>query len=230
MVITMNKIIKSNTRGSLVVISGPSGSGKDSICERLREYNDNFWVSVSCTTRKPRKGEEEGINYYFIDKETFEKKIENEEFLEYALYNNDYYGTPKEKIIDYLNKGIDVFLVIEVQGALKIKHEVPDALFIFIMPPTMKDIILRLKKRGTESNDKIIERFKKAYKEINEVAKYNYVIVNDDLDEATKKLNSILISQKCMVSRIEDVCLNNLEEEIHELLIDDKVFDNNNLY
>lgn len=230
MVITMNKIIKSNTRGSLVVISGPSGSGKDSICERLREYNDNFWVSVSCTTRKPRKGEEEGINYYFIDKETFEKKIGNEEFLEYALYNDDYYGTPKEKITDYLNKGIDVFLVIEVQGALKIKQEVPDALFIFIMPPTMKDIILRLKKRGTESNDKIIERFKKAYKEINEVAKYNYVIVNDDLDEATKKLNSILISQKCMVSRIEDVYLNNLEEEIHELLIDDKVFDNNNLY
>lgn len=228
--ITMNKIIKSNTRGSLVVISGPSGSGKDSICERLREYNDNFLVSVSCTTRKPRKGEEEGINYYFIDKETFKKKIENEEFLEYALYNDDYYGTPKEKITDYLNKGIDVFLVIEVQGALKIKQEVPDALFIFIMPPTMKDIILRLKKRGTESNDKIIERFKKAYKEINEVAKYNYVIVNDDLDEATKKLNSILISQKCMVSRIEDVYLNNLEEEIHELLIDDKVFDNNNLY
>ena len=228
--ITMNKIIKSNTRGSLVVISGPSGSGKDSICERLREYNDNFWVSVSCTTRKPRNGEEEGINYYFIDKETFEKKIENEEFLEYALYNDDYYGTPKEKITDYLDKGIDVFLVIEVQGALKIKREVPDALFVFIMPPTIKDIIVRLKKRGTESNDKIIKRFKKAYKEINEVAKYNYVIVNDDLDEATKKLNSILISQKCMVSRIEDVYLNNPEEEIHELLIDDKVFDNNNLY
>ena len=224
----MSRIIKSNTKGSLVVISGPSGSGKDSICERLREYNDNFWVSISYTTRKPRKGEEEGVNYYFTDKETFEKKIDNDEFLEYAIYNDDYYGTPKDKIMNYLNNGIDVFLVIEVQGALKIKRKVPDAIFVFIMPPTMKDIILRLQKRGTESNDKILKRFKKAYKEINEVAKYNYVIVNDDLDEATKKLNSILISQKCMVSRIEDVYLNNPEEEIHELLIDDKMFNNNN--
>ena len=225
----MSKILKSNNKGSLIVISGPSGSGKDSVCERLKEYNDNFWVSISCTTRKPRQGEEDGINYFFIDKECFENKIKKDEFLEYAVYNNNYYGTPKNKINDYLNKGIDVILVIEVQGALKIKHKVPEAIFIFLMPPTMRDLVYRLKKRGTESNDKIVERFKKAYKEINEVNKYNYVVVNDDLDKATKKVNSIIEAQKCMVERIEEVYLSNPEEEIHELLIDDKEFENKEL-
>lgn len=225
----MKKILKTNTRGSLIVISGPSGSGKDSICERLKEYNSNFWVSISCTTRKPRKGEEDGINYFFLSKEEFENKINNNDFLEYALYNNDYYGTPKDKISEYLNNGIDVLLVIEVQGALKIKRSIPEAIFIFIMPPTMKDIIIRLKKRGTETNDKIIERFKKAYKEINEISKYNYVVVNDDLDDATKKVNSIIVAQKCMVDRIEEIYLNNPEEEIHELLVDDKTFINEDM-
>lgn len=225
----MSNIIKSNTKGSLIVISGPSGSGKDSICERLKEYKDDFWVSISCTTRKPRKGEEEGVNYFFLTKEEFEKRIEEDDFLEYASYNGNYYGTPKSKINEYLNKGIDVILVIEVQGALKIKHKIPETIFIFIMPPTMKDLILRLQKRGTESTSKIIERFKKAYKEINEITKYNYVVVNDDLDKATKKVNSIIEAQKCMVERIEEVYLNNPEEEIHELLIDSKDFENNEI-
>lgn len=222
----MANILKSNNKGSLIVLSGPSGSGKDSICERLKEYNDNFWVSVSYTTRKPRKGEEDGINYYFKTKDEFEKLIEEDEFLEYAEYNNDYYGTPKSKINDYLNKGIDVILVIEVQGALKIKHIMPEATFIFIMPPTMKDLVLRLKKRGTETDDKILMRFKKAYQEINELTKYNYIVVNDELDKATKKVNSIIEAQKCMVDKIEEVYLNNPEEEIHELLIDNKIFIN----
>lgn len=225
----MSNIIKSNTKGSLIVISGPSGSGKDSICERLKEYKDDFWVSISCTTRKPRKGEEEGVNYFFLTKEEFEKRIEEDDFLEYASYNGNYYGTPKSKVNEYLNKGIDVILVIEVQGALEIKHKIPETIFIFIMPPTMKDLILRLQKRGTESTSKIIERFKKAYKEINEITKYNYVVVNDDLDKATKKVNSIIEAQKCMVERIEEVYLNNPEEEIHELLIDSKDFENNEI-
>ena len=216
----MSNIIKSNTKGSLIVISGPSGSGKDSICERLKEYKDNFWLSISCTTRKPREGEEHGINYYFMS---------NNEFLEYASYNGKYYGTPKSKVNEYLNKGIDVILVIEVQGALKIKKTIKEAIFIFIMPPTMRELIKRLKKRGTETNSKIIERFKKAYKEINEITKYNYVVVNDELDKATKKVCAIIDAQKCSVDRIEEVYLNNPEEEIHELLIDDKKFENNEI-
>ena len=222
----MANILKSNNKGSLIVLSGPSGSGKDSICERLKEYNDNFWVSISCTTRKPRKGEEDGVNYYFKTKNEYEKLIKEDNFLEYAKYNDDYYGTPRSKVNDYLNKGIDVILVIEVQGALKIKHIMPEATFIFIMPPTMKDLVLRLKKRGTETDDKILMRFKKAYQEINELTKYNYVVVNDELDKATKKVNSIIEAQKCMVDKIEEVYLNNPEEEIHELLIDNKIFIN----
>lgn len=225
----MSGIIKSNEKGSLIVISGPSGSGKDSICERLKEYKDDFWVSISCTTRKPRQGEEDGVNYYFLTKEEFESDIKEDKFLEYASYNGDYYGTPKAKINEYLNKGIDVILIIEVQGALKVKHSVPEAIFIFIMPPTMKDLIKRLQKRGTEDNEKIIKRFKKAYQEINEIPKYNYVVVNDELDKATKKVNSIIEAQKCMVDRIEEVYLNNPEEEIHEFLIDNKEFKNNEI-
>lgn len=225
----MKNILKSNNKGSLIVLSGPSGSGKDSICERLKEYNDSFWVSISCTTRKPRTGEEEGIDYFFKTKEEFEKLIKENKLLEYAEYNGEYYGTPKEKINEYLNKGIDVILVIEVQGALKIKKLINEAIFIFIMPPTMKDLVLRLKKRGTESDEKILKRFKKAYQEVNMITKYNYVVVNDELDKATKKVNSIIEAQKCMVDRIEEVFLNNPEEEIHELLLDNKIFKNNDL-
>lgn len=225
----MTKILKSSSKGSLIVLSGPSGSGKDSVCERLKEYNDNFWLSISCTTRKPRNGEEDGINYFFISEEEFKQKIENDDLLEYAVYNGNYYGTPKSKIHEYLDNGTDVILVIEVQGALKIKHKIPEAIFIFLMPPTMKDLIYRLKKRGTETDDKIIERFKKAYKEINELSKYNYVVVNDDLDKSTRKVNSIIEAQKCRVDRIEDVYLNNAEEEIHELLIDNKEFENKDI-
>ena len=225
----MSKIIKSNNKGSLIVLSGPSGSGKDSVCERLKEYNNNFWVSISCTTREPREGEENGIDYFFITKDEFKEKVKNQELLEYAVYNNNYYGTPKDKINEYLNNGIDVILVIEVQGALKIKHKVPEAVFIFLMPPTMKDLIYRLKNRGTESDEKITNRFKEAYKEINEVTKYNYVVINDDLDEASRKVNAIIESQKCMVERIEEVYLNNPEEEIHELLMDDRYFKNINV-
>ena len=225
----MSEIIKSSQKGSLIVLSGPSGCGKDSVGERLKEYNDKFWVSISCTTRKPREGEEDGINYFFITKDEFKEKVKHQDFLEYAVYNGNYYGTPKDKINEYLNKGVDVILVIEVQGALKIKHKVPEAVFIFLMPPTMKDLVYRLKMRGTETNEKIIKRFKEAYKEINEVTKYNYVVVNDDLDEATRKVNAIIESQKCMVERIEEVYLNNPEEEIHELLMDEKYFKNNDI-
>lgn len=225
----MKSILKSNNKGSLIVLSGPSGSGKDSICERLKEYNDNFWISISCTTRSPRKGEEEGIDYFFKNKNEFKKLIEENKLLEYAEYNGEYYGTPKEKINEYLNNGVDVILVIEVQGALKIKKLINEAIFIFIMPPTMKDLILRLKKRGTESDEKILKRFKKAYQEINMITKYNYVVVNDELDKATRKVNSIIEAQKCMVDRIEEVFLNNPEEEIHELLLDNKIFENNDL-
>lgn len=154
------------------------------------------------------------------------KNIKEGNFLEYASYNGNYYGTPKNKIEEYLNKGIDVILIIEIQGALQIKELIKDALFIFIMPPSMEELKKRLENRKTESQEKILARFKTAYQEINEVTKYNYVVVNDDLENAVNKVESILISEKCRVDRIEEVFLNNSEELLHETLLDNKTFIN----
>ena len=212
-------IIKTKEKGNLVVISGPSGAGKDSIVNNLKKYYKNYWVSVSMTTRDMRPGDVEGVSYFFIDDETFENRIKDNKFLEYAKYNGYYYGTPKDKILDKLNQGIDVILVIEIQGALKIKEILPETLFIFILPPSMKELKRRLIARQTEDTDKIVQRFTRAYQEINEVTKYNYVVINDDLDEATKKVGSILYSERCRVDRIEELYLNNMEEELHELLV-----------
>lgn len=226
----MSKIIKQVERGSLIIISGPSGSGKGTIIkEYLKTNRDHSWLSVSCTSRPIRPGDEEGVNYYFVTKKEFERLIKKGEFLEYAEYNGNYYGTPKEYIESRLSSGIDVLLEIEVQGALKVKELVPEAIFIFIMPPSMKELRERLVGRGTEDIDTILGRFKRAYKEINEVTKYNYVITNDKIEEAVLKMQSIIISEKCRVDRIEEVYLGNEEEEIHELLRDDKHFINKDI-
>ena len=144
------------------------------------------------------------------------------------MYNGNYYGTPRDKIAEKLNSGIDVILEIEIQGALKVKELVPDAIFIFILPPSMNELKKRLVNRGTDSREKILDRFTTAYKEINEVTKYNYVVINDEIENAVNKVNAILISERCRVDRIEEVYLNNMEEELHELLVD-KDFDNKDI-
>lgn len=213
-------IIKTKSKGNLIVISGPSGAGKDTIVNELLKINKNCWLSVSMTSRSPRVGEVDKINYYFVTEKEFEENIKNDNFLEYAKYNNNYYGTPKSEIEKKLNEGIDVILVIEIQGALQIKEKIKEALFIFIMPPSMEELKNRLILRNTDEMDKIINRFKIAYKEINEVTKYNYVVVNDNLNEAVEKVNSILLAEKCRVDRIEELYLNSDEEKIHELLVE----------
>ena len=222
----MNKMIKEQEQGNLIVLSGPSGAGKDSIINELKNYYHNFWVSISMTSRKPRGQEVDGIDYFFVSKEEFERHIKKNDFLEYAIYNDNYYGTPKSKIEDFLHQGKDVILEIEIQGALKIKEEFPNAIFIFIMPPSMPELIRRLKKRNTENTDKIIERFKKAYQEINYYSNYNYVVINDDLDTAVKKVEAILTAERLRVSRIENVYVGNAEEALHEVLRDDVEFIN----
>ena len=215
-------MIKQKKQGQLIVISGPSGAGKDTIVSKVIENNDKIWLSVSATSRKPRKGEVEGVNYFFLDKEEFEQKIKEDYFVEYATYADNYYGTPKEKIIEKLEKGIDVILVIEIEGARKIKELLPETLFIFIMPPSEKELLRRLKNRKTEDKKKIVERFNIAYKEINEVTKYNYVVVNDKIDEAVDKVESIIKAEKCRVDRIEEMLVANKEELIHEFLMEEE--------
>lgn len=218
-------MIKQKTTGQLIVISGPSGAGKDTVVSKVLEKNKNIWLSVSATSRKPRGKEQDGVEYYFISEEEFIKRTKEDYFLEYAKYADNYYGTPKATIVKKLKKGIDVILVIEIEGASKIKELVPEALFIFILPPTEKELLKRLIGRNTEDKDKIIKRFERAYKEINEVTKYNYVVVNDKISEAVKKVDSIIRAEKCRVDRIEDITLANQEEIIHEALINKKFKD-----
>ena len=222
-------MIKSKKSGQLIVISAPSGAGKDTVVKELmKRDSNNLWVSVSATSRSPREGEKEGIDYYYLSKEEFEKKIEEGFFLEYTNYAGNYYGTPKKYIKEKLDEGIDVILIIEIEGASNIKKLVPEAIFIFIMPPSLKELVRRLKNRGTETNEKIMKRFHVAYKEVNDVSKYNYVVVNDKLDDAVNKVEAILKAEKCRVDRIEEVYLDTKEEEIHEILMNND-FDNNGL-
>lgn len=218
-------MIKEKKTGQVIVISAPSGSGKGSVISGLLEKDKNLWLSVSTTSRKSRENDIPGVTYNFVTKEEFEKLIQEGYFLEYTNYVGNYYGTPKNKILEKINEGIDVILEIEIEGATNIKKLIPEAIFIFIMPPSLKTLVKRLKKRGTDSNDKIIERFHTAYKEINEVTKYNYVVINDDLKDAITKVESIIQAEKCRVDRIEEVYLDTKEEEIHELLMEED-FDN----
>ena len=216
-------ILKTKKRGLLIVISGPSGAGKGTICSELLKRNSDIWLSTSMTTRELRGNEVNGKEYYFVSKEEFEKRIKNNQFLEYAVvHNNQYYGTPEDKIEEKLNNGFDVILEIDIQGALKVQQKINEALFIFIMPPTMEILKQRLINRNTETQDKVIERFKTAYNEINEITKYNYVVVNDKIENATSKVESIISAEKCRVDRIEEVDLYNREELIHESLINPK--------
>lgn len=218
----MKSMVKTKKQGLLIVISGPSGCGKNSVIQQLLSIQPNCWVSISCTSRKPRGAEENGVQYYFLSKKEFEEEISKDAFLEYAMYAGNYYGTPKKYIQQHLDNGEDVILEIEIQGALKIKEEIKEAVFIFIMPPSMQELKRRLEARKTEDQEKIDMRFKRAYEEINEVSKYNYVVVNDEIDLAANKIQAILNAERCRVDRIEEVYLNTEEERLHEKLLEDK--------
>ncbi|AKA69970.1 guanylate kinase [Clostridium scatologenes] len=206
-------------KGLLVVISGPSGAGKGTICKALLEKND-FWLSVSATTRSPRVGEVDGVNYYFLSKEKFQNRIKNEGFLEYAEVYGNYYGTPKDSVLSAIDIGKDVVLEIDIQGALKVKETYPEGVFIFILPPSMKELRQRIINRGSETEESLMTRFKAAYKEINYVSKYNYAVVNDTVEEAVKKIEGIVIAERCRVDRVKENILDSKEGIIHEQLYD----------
>ena len=181
--------------GLKIVLSGPSGSGKGTIVKELIK-KENFCLSISATTRLPRQGEEEGVHYFFKTKEEFEKMIANHELLEYACFCDNYYGTPKAFIEESVQKGKDVILEIEVQGAKQIKEIYPEAIFIFVMPPSLDELEKRLVGRNTESQEVIKQRLARAKEELSLYEAYNYIVINDTLDEAVAEINEIVKVEK----------------------------------
>ena len=202
-------------KGLLIVISGPSGTGKGTVCKALLKKN-GFWISTSATTRFPRKGEVDGVNYYFLTEETFKDKIKNKDFLEYAKVYENYYGTPKSQVLKAIDEGKDVVLEIDIQGALKVKESYPEGVFIFILPPSMQELKNRIIGRGSETPESLNLRFKSAYKEIDYVSKYKYAVINDTVDNAVENIESIITAEKCRVDRIKDEILNSKEGILYE--------------
>ncbi len=183
------------TKGLLVVISGFSGAGKGSLIRMLRSKYDNYRLSVSATTRKPRTEDVHGVTYFFVTREEFEEKIAADGFLEYAEYNGNYYGTPRAYVEEQLEQGHDVLLEIEVQGAMKIREKFPDAMLIFIAPPSAEILEQRLKGRGTETEEQVRARLQLAVEESRQMPQYDYIVINDDLGKAAEQLNTLIDGQ-----------------------------------
>lgn len=187
-------------KGRLIVFSAPSGCGKGTMLAEILK-DSNFYCSISATTRNPREGEKDGVNYYFLKKEDFEKKIADNEFLEYACYCDNYYGTLVSEVENKLNEGINVILEIEVQGAMKIRRLRPDALFIFISPPSVDELRRRLRKRGTESEDVIEKRVAQAERELKFVSEYDYNIVNAALEDAISDFFAVIRAEQLKINK-----------------------------
>ena len=203
-----------NRKGLLLVVSGPSGAGKGTICKALLNKNDQIKLSVSATTRKPRNGEVHGVNYFFIEKEEFAKMIENGEFLEYAQIYDNFYGTPKAAIIECLEKGQDVILEIEMQGARQIKEVYPEGVFIFVLPPSLEELKSRIVGRGTETQEEIEKRFSCAFEEINQIVNYDYFIVNEDIEKSVSDVEAIICAEKNKATRYKNNIIDKFKEEL----------------
>jgi guanylate kinase len=195
-----------NFRGLLIVVSGPSGAGKGTICKALVKRDPSIVVSVSATTREPRNGEEHGIAYHFYDKEAFQTMIKSDGFLEYATVYDNYYGTPKQFVIDKIASGENVLLEIDIQGALQVKKKYPEGIFVFVLPPSMKELKSRIVGRGSETQESLTKRLSSAYSEIEYIKNYDYFIVNDTVEHATDILQAIIAAEKCRVDAdIEEI-------------------------
>ena len=188
-------------RGNLFVISGPSGAGKGTVCEAFMKKHPEAYLSISATTRKPREGEIDGKSYFFISEEEFKNKISKGEFLEHAVYCGNYYGTPKDKAMEQLDAGRDVILEIESDGAMQVRAHFPEGVFIFVCPPGMEELRRRLTDRGTESPEVVEQRLEKAKIEFRRAEKYNYMLLNDDVDKAVERLEAIIAAEKSFMPR-----------------------------
>lgn len=196
-----------NNRGMLIILSGPSGSGKGTIVRQLLEQRDDTVLSVSVTTRAPRTGEREGVHYYFKTKQEFERLIENGELLEYAEYNGDYYGTPVKPVEKCVREGKNVILEIEVQGAEKVMDKREDIVSIFITAPSLTELERRLRRRGSETDASIEQRLKIARWELTRAFRYDYVVMNDKVHSAVERIQAIISAESMRFARMEDFIL-----------------------
>lgn len=192
-------------KGILLVLSGPSGAGKGTVCHEVRKRLENMKYSISATTRKPRVIEREGREYFFLTKEDFEQKIKDGKFLEYAMVYDNYYGTPKDYVDEILENGYDCILEIDPQGAMQIKERMDDAVFIFIAPPSMEELKKRLTFRGTEKPEEIAKRLGNAQKEFKNLPNYDYVIVNDKIEKAVQEVEAIIKAEKLKTRRNHEI-------------------------
>ncbi len=188
-----------NEKGKLIVISGPSGSGKSTVVNRAIQGREDMCFSTSVTTRSPRPGEVDGKDYFFIDPQRFQEMVERDELLEHAQYVAHSYGTPRAFVEQKLNEGLNVILDIEVQGARQVREKMPDAVLVFIIPPSLEELRRRLVNRGTDAADVIEARLQRAAEELKEADLYDYLIINDDLETAAREFTSILTAEHCRV-------------------------------
>lgn len=202
--------------GILIVVSGFSGAGKGTLMKKLMETYDNYALSISMTSRNPRPGEQNGVEYFFVTPEEFEKTIAENGLIEYAQYCGNYYGTPKSYVESQLKAGKDVILEIEIQGALKVKKQFPNALLLFVTPPSATELRRRLVGRGTETEEVINQRMHRAIEESEGIEEYEYLIVNDDLDTCVKELHSIVSAARMRPAR-NSAFINGMKEELKNL-------------
>ena len=195
-------MVEMDKSGLLIVLSGPSGVGKGTVCAALRKQMPDLTYSVSATTRSPRAGEKEGVNYFFKTRDQFKEMIRTGKLLEWAEYVGNYYGTPIEFVQQKLKEGKDVILEIEVQGAMKVKKTFPSGIFIFLIPPSLDELKSRIKSRGTESEESISNRLSVAEEELAMIKHYDYAVVNDSIDAACDRIRSIVTAERCRSDRV----------------------------